>query len=175
MPDGQPTSWNIIPQRFSHRSESSEPHIRLPSQRIWLWRSVGFDCRNSTGLGETETSVLESTHRVSCAPGPRGKNQWPHKRLGQTYLLVLEGLLRRRGAAVAHCGDKDMGGGSSEKYSLVWTLLEATIFSPRPGPSQQSAGSSAGTPQAKQPTGWEHSPTHQQTGCLKSSKHTASQ
>ena len=73
------------------------------------------------------------------------------------------------GAALAHCDDKDTGGSSSGEYSLVWALQEAAIFSPRPGPTQQPVGSSAGTPQAKQPTGWEHSPIHQETGCLKSS------
>ena len=35
---------------------------------------------------------------------------------GQTYLLVLEGLLQRRGAAVAHCRDKDTGSSTSGKY-----------------------------------------------------------
>ena len=39
----------------------------------------------------------------------------------------------------------------------------------RPGPTQQPAVSSAGTPQAKQPKSWEHSPTHKYTGCLRSS------
>ena len=35
--------------------------------------------------------------------------------LGQTYLLVLEGLLGEEGAVVAHCGDTDTG----EDYSPV--------------------------------------------------------
>ena len=35
-------------------------------------------------------------------------------------------------------------------------------------PQQQPIGSSAGTSQAKQRTGWEHSPTHQHIGCLNS-------
>ena len=38
---------------------------------------------------------------------------------------------------------------------------------PRPGPTQQPAAYMAEMPQAKQPTVWEHSSTHQQTGCLK--------
>ena len=95
-------------------------------QRIRLWRLAGFDCRASTGLGETETPLLEGTYKVVCAPGPRGKEQWPHRRLNQTYLLVLEGLLQRRGVAVAHCGDKDTGS-SSGKYCLAWALPESSI------------------------------------------------
>ena len=66
---------------------------------------------------------------------------------------------------MAHCGHKGTGGSSSGKHSLAWALLEVTIFSPRPSPTQQPTG----MPQANQPTGEEHSPTHQQTGCLKSS------
>ena len=100
---------------------------RRNSQRIRLWRLVVIDCRTLTGLGETETPLLEGTHKVVCASGPRGKEQWPHRRLNQTYLLVLEGLLQRRGVSLAHCGDKDTGSRSSGKYSLVWALLKTTI------------------------------------------------
>ena len=46
---------------------------RRNSQRIKLWRLAGFDCRTSTGLGETETPLLEGTHKIVCASGPRGK------------------------------------------------------------------------------------------------------
>ena len=119
-------------------------------QRIWLRSPVVFNHRNSRGLGETETPLLEGAHSVSCTSGPREKKGWPYKRLDQTYHLVLEGLLWRRGAAEAHCNDKDTGSGNSSEYSLVWALLEAAIFSPRPGPTQQPVGSSAGMPQAKQ-------------------------
>ena len=42
-----------------------------------------------------------------------------HKRLGQTYLPVLEGFLQRQGAAVADCRDKETGSGSSGEYSLA--------------------------------------------------------
>ena len=165
-----PTNWKTVtPQKFSYRSESPEPHVRLPSlevqqqeeepQRIWLWRPAGFDHRNSTGLGKAETPLLEGWHKIVCAPEPRGKKQWPHKRLGPNYLLVIEGLLQRCGVAVAHCGDKDTGSRSVE-YSLVWALPEAAI-----SPTLQPVGTSAGTPLAMQPTGWEHSSTHQQTSC----------
>ena len=124
-------------------------------QRIRLWRLVGFHCSTSTGLGETETPLLEDTHKVVCTSGPRGKEQWPHRRLNQTYLLLLEGLLQRWWAAVAHHGDKDTGGRSSGKYSLVWTFPESGI-----SPTKEPLGSSAWLPQAKQPKGRELSPTH---------------
>ena len=41
-------------------------------------------------------------------------------------------------------------------------------MAPRPDPIQQPAVYGAETPQAKQPTGWEHGTIHQQTGSLKS-------
>ena len=123
---------------------------------------VGFDCRTLTGLGETETPLLEGTHRVVCSSGPRRKEQWPHRRLNQTYLLVVEHLLQRRGVAVTHCRDKDTGSRSSGKYTWSWALPESAISLAR-----EPVGSSAGAPQAKQPTGRELSPTQQQTSGLK--------
>ena len=50
---------------------------RRNSYRIRLWRLAGFDCRTSTGLGETETPLLEGTHKVVCASGPRGRSSDP--------------------------------------------------------------------------------------------------
>ena len=135
---------------------------RRNSQRIRLWRLVGFDCRTLIGLGETETPLLEGTHKVVCTSGPRRKEHWPYRRLNQTYLLVLEGLLQRQGVAVPHSGDKDTGSRSSGKYSLVWALPESAI-----SPTKEPVASSAGLPQAKQWTGREPSPTHQQSSGLK--------
>ena len=112
------------------------------------------------------TPLLEGTHKASRALGPRAK-QCLRKSLDQTDLQVLEGLLRRRGSGVAHCGEKDTGDrgtGNIRQRELSWR----PPFWQRPGPTQQPAGSSAGTPQAKQPAKQEHSPTHQQIGCLKS-------
>ena len=135
---------------------------RRNTQRIGLWRPAGFDSETSTGLEETETPLLEGTHKVLCAPGPRGKEQWPHRRLNQTYLPGLESLLQRREVAVAHHGDKDTGSSSSGKYSLTWALLESAI-----SPTKEPVGCSAGSCQAKQPTRREDSPTHQQTRGVK--------
>ena len=135
---------------------------RRNSQRIRLWRLAWFGCRTLTGLGETETQLLEGTQKVVCTWGPRGKEQWPHRRRKQTYLLVLEGPLQRQEVSVSHHGDKDTGNRSSGKYFLGWAHPESTI-----SPTKESVGSLAGSPQAKQPTGRELSPTHQQTSRLK--------
>ena len=135
---------------------------RRNSKRIRLWRLAGLDCRTSTGLGETEIPLLEGKHKVVGASGPREQEQWPHRRLNQSYLLVLEGLLQRWGVAVAHHRDKDTGSRSSGKYSLAWALPESTISS-----TKEPVASSAGSPQAKQPTGRALTPTHHQTSGLK--------
>ena len=37
----------------------------------------GFDCRTSTGLGETETPLLEGTHNVVSASGPGERSSGP--------------------------------------------------------------------------------------------------
>ena len=50
---------------------------RRNSYRITLWRLAGFDCRTSAGLRDTETPLLEGTHKVVCISGPRGKNSDP--------------------------------------------------------------------------------------------------
>ena len=74
-------------------------------QGIWPWRPAGLDYRTSTGLGETETPVLEGTNKILCTPRSRGKEQWPHRRLNQNSLLVLEGVLWRHGLARARLRD----------------------------------------------------------------------
>ena len=135
---------------------------RRNSQRIKLWRLEGFDCKTSTGLGETETLLLEGTHKEVCTSAPRGKEQWPHRRLNQTYLLVLEGLLQRQGVAGVHSGDKDTGSRSSRKYSLAWALPESTI-----SPTKEPGRLQCWVASAKKPTGRELCPTHQQTSGLK--------
>ena len=59
-------------QTFSCKSESPEPYIRLSRLRVWSWEEeppVGLEFRSSTGLGETETPLLEGTHKVSRTLG----------------------------------------------------------------------------------------------------------
>ena len=81
-----------------HRSSPSlEPHIRLPRSGFGNGggapRESGFkdqqgviagipqdwetgcDCRNSIGLGETETLLLEGAYKVLCTPEPKKKSR----------------------------------------------------------------------------------------------------
>ena len=56
--------------------------------------------RTYTGLGNR---LLEGTNKILCTPGPRRKEQWPHKRLTQTCPWVSRSLQWRRGSVVACC------------------------------------------------------------------------
>ena len=66
----------MIPKKFSHCCEDSEPHIRLPSLRIqeryWespgnlTMRPAGFDDRTSTRLRETEIHSSRAQTKLVC-------------------------------------------------------------------------------------------------------------
>ena len=63
--------------------------------------------------------LLEGTNKTVCAPEPRGKEQWPHKRLSQTYLGVSEDLLQRCGWALAWHRDRGTGSRSPGRRILA--------------------------------------------------------
>ena len=48
-----------------------------------------------------ETETLGGHNKTVCAPGPRIKDQQPHKRLTKTGLSVLGNLWQRQGSTVA--------------------------------------------------------------------------
>ena len=91
QPGAQPTNWKIITlQKFSHRSESSESHIRLPSLRVWLREEecpeyLAFKASRAWEqelhrTGGNRDSTLGG-HKVSHTLGPSTK-QWFHRSLG---------------------------------------------------------------------------------------------
>ena len=161
----------VLPQewKFWAPCQASQPESLATGGRR-APRECGFEGQwgliTELSWGNRNATLRGHTQDFMCTRNQR-KKQWPHKSLGQTYLLVLEGFLQSW--KVDCCGHGDIGSGDPGKCSLGYALFEATIFSSRPGPAQQPVGSSAVTPQAKQLIGWEHSPIHQQTGCLKSS------
>ena len=74
-----------------------------------------------------QTPLLEVTNKILHIPEPRGKEQWSHRRLNQTYLLVLESLLWRQESAVVGLGPLAaavLGGtpGHKPSWRLPWTL-----------------------------------------------------
>ena len=52
-------------------------------------------------------------NKTLCTPGPRRKEQWPHKRMTLTYLWVSRSLLQRHGSAVACCRVRGFDCGSA--------------------------------------------------------------
>ena len=101
-------NWRtLIPQKSTHWSEGSEPHDRLPNLGVQQWeeeflenqtsKSSGIWLQDIDRTGGNRDSTLGGHTQSSVCIGNQGKEQWPHRRLNQTYLLVLEGLLQRRG------------------------------------------------------------------------------
>ena len=60
----------VLSPRCSSSAWGSGNRRRSP-QRTWLWKPVVFDPGNSTGLGTTETPLLEAVYKVLCTPRPR--------------------------------------------------------------------------------------------------------
>jgi len=114
---------------------------RRSPQSIWRWKPSGHECRRSTGLGETETVLLEGAHKVSWAPGPRISYK-PRPNL----LTGLSSLLGRQGMAMTHLLTR----------TLVVEVSGGQHFGTKTWPQWTAVGSSAGMPQAKQPTELEH-------------------
>ena len=102
----------IISQEFSHRVRILSPHQppslgfrcweEKPSEHLAL-RPVGLDWKSSTGLGEQR---LHSWSMHTRSHVYQEQEQWLHRRLGQTYLLVLECCRNRvsfHGPGVSSC------------------------------------------------------------------------
>ena len=96
-------------QSFFRRNESSELHIRFP--RLEGLALIG---------GDTEHLLLKKSRTGENREFPRGRHTQGvmctgtqskamiHRSLDQTYLWVLEGLLRKQGSALAHCGTRTL-------------------------------------------------------------------
>ena len=163
-----PTDWRIIKwQLFSHRSENSEPPVRVLSLRNWHSIEEHPDhlvwWPNRAGVWELHRSVVKQKLYSwgGCTQGLKC-TRTHDKRTDFIGVWVRPTCWSWRvswgvGVALAHCGGKDTGSGNIHQHELSWTC-----------PTQQSSVSSAGMPQAKQPTRWGHRPIHQQVGYLKS-------
>ena len=161
-----------MPQKSTHWSIGSEPHVRLPN--LWVQqqeeeflenqtlKASGIWSQDFNRTGGNRDSTLGGHTQSTVCIRTQGKEQWPHRRLNQTYLLILEGLLQRWGWLWLTMGMDTLAAevlGAAPWHDLSQSLPLA--------PPKSQVGSSVGPPQAKQPTGWEPSPTHQQTSGLK--------
>ena len=160
---------NYITETLPQEWEFWAPCQALQPVGLGLGKAPGilsFEGLQNLTAGVPQDGGNRGTH--SCVHQDPRKKQWFYRSIDWTYLLVLEGPLRRWGIAMAHLGFIDTCGGHVREHSSAWALLEADFLTSRPGPYQQPVGSSAGMFQTTQKSGW-GSPTHQQTGCLKAS------
>ena len=91
-------------------------------------RAFGFEGQRGLTAGAPQDwgkQRLHSwkAHTRSHAHWDPGLKQLLHRNLGQTYMRVSEGLLGRRGAAVAQPGGIKIGGRYIREYSSSWTLV----------------------------------------------------
>ena len=129
----------LMPQKSTHWSEGSEPHVRFPNLGVWQWEEEFLEnqtlkasriwLQDFNRTGGNRDSTLGGHTQSSVHVGTQGNERWPHRRRSRTYLLVLEGLLQRRRVAVSHREDRDTGRINSGKYSLAWAPPESTISS----------------------------------------------
>lgn len=154
-PAGQPTDWTIIKsQNFSHRSGSwapcQAPQSRGQSLGGGASRALGFTGQQGLTAGASpvppgwgkQPPPSEDTHRCS------GWKLRFHTNLGQTYFLVLEGLLGRWGQLWVS-GIIKAGGWYSGDLCECW--VESDILSPwHWDPTQQPVSSNAGHLKASQ-------------------------
>ena len=122
-------------------------------------------------------STFKGHHKISHVLGPRAEAViW--KESGSDPPTDLENLLERQKATLAHLGDIDTGRSHFGELVLPcghWCWHSpfrnppSSLWTSGPSPTHahQPIGTSTGTSQAKQLNGQGHSPTHQQTGCLK--------
>ena len=128
-------------------------------QQTWVWRKSSWRrlllthhraSKTYTGLGNR---LLEDTNWTLCTPAPRRKDQWPHKRLTQTWPWASRSLWQMCGSAVACCR---VGG----------TECSSVFMRPFEGGCHYLHYLHHSLPSG-QITGREHSPTHQQKLGLK--------
>ena len=129
------------------REEEFPENQTLKASKLWLqdFNNTGRN-RDSTLGGYTQSPLCIRTQGEGAVIPQETEGDLP---------ACVGGSPAEVGLAVAHHGDKDTGSRSSGKYSLAWALLESTI-----SPTKEPVASTAGSPQAKQPTRREHSPTY---------------
>lgn len=128
------------------------------SGSTWFRRPVGLNLRNLKG----------NTQNLTCT-GTQGKisnliGVWVRP-------TCWSWRVSQRGERQLRLRVLGIDGIHIERHSTAWTLLVVDILAHycQDLAPLNTLYPSAGMPQAKQLTGWGHSHTHQQTGCIKSS------
>ena len=132
---------------------------RIP-QCIWLWRPAAPECRSCTGLGETEMPLLDGAHKISCAL-EWGRAVTPCEPAPHAPADVKGSL----GEAWVDCGSLREQRHWWQRPQGIHIRVNSRVghhFGTETWPRPTACSLCAETPQAKQPTGWEHGTTHQQ-------------
>ena len=103
---GSPTGMSILNPMSGSPAPGSGFRRGSPQSMLRSYATYVKEL-HKTGGGGAGTLLLEGAHRIPCPLCPRAK-QGPHENLGQTCLWVLEGILGKQGAAVAHCGGRTL-------------------------------------------------------------------
>ena len=86
-----------------------------------------------TGLPQDWVNrLLEGTNKTLCAPGPRRKEHWSHKRLNQTCLWVFGSLWQRCGSTLA-CPRPETLSAIVLGYAACWHKSWRRLPLPLPG------------------------------------------
>ena len=139
---GSPTGVRVWSPTSS--SPAWGPGLRRSPHSPWLRRTAGLGSEDSTKRRETNSTPGDA-QKVLCTLNP-GKKQWLHRSLGQTSLLVSEGLW---GGMRSLWGQRYWRQ-TYWKVLIGWAPQAVTILT-QPHPT--ACRSSARTPQAKQSIG----------------------
>ena len=141
--------------------ENSKLYVSLPSLGVWhweqeltehlAWRPAELDCRSSTGLGETETLLLENADKVPCTLSPSTKAVTPQEPGDSFTWWSWRVTWVRQGMAVALSWDIKLEVNISWSNHLKGDILLRAL-APRPHPTQQPISKPQKFPQFL----WEH-------------------
>ena len=92
-------------------------------QETWVWHKPSWRRSPLTPPELTQdwrNRLLEGTNKtLLCAPGSRRKEQWPQKKMTQTFLWMSRSLQWRHGSIVACCGVRGTDYNSSGSHGML--------------------------------------------------------
>ena len=94
--------WTIIDRIIMldpTKKDTTHPGAKEKPQQVRRSDKIAFRIKHNT-----HQNWLECSNKTVCPPGPRRKNQWPHKTQSQTFLWGSKSLQWRPGSTVAAMG-----------------------------------------------------------------------
>ena len=143
---GSPTDWKLIgSQRLIYRSESSEPHIKLPHVGIWHWekeplehlalKASGACVQELHRTGGNRDPILKRHTQTFTCTESQGKAKSPRES-GSNLTAVLGGHPGKTGVNVACCEGRTLEAKLSGIFSSCLSLEGAILG--KSGPTHQS-------------------------------------